>query len=111
MQNFAEIAQPLHKASEVTATFYWTPETQEAFETLKSRLTTTPILTFPMMKEPFILNTDARLTAMGAVLSQVQDGPERAICYAFEALWKAQTRYSAAERELLAVVNFTRHFY
>ena len=62
------------------------------------------------MEEPFILSTDASLTAMGAVLSQVQDGQERAICYASKAFSKAQTRYSATRRELLAVVNFTRHF-
>ena len=110
MQNVAEIARPLHKASEVTAIFNWTPEAHDAFETLKSGLTTTPILAFPMMKEPFILYTDANRTAMGAVLSQVQDGQERAICYASKAFSKTQTRYSATKRELLAVVNFTRHF-
>ena len=110
VQNFAEIARPLHKASEVTTNFNLTPEAQDAFETLKSRLTTTPILAFPMMKEPFILYTDASLTAMGAVLSQVQDGKERAICYASKAFSKAQTRNSPTKRELLAVVNFTRHF-
>ena len=47
---------------------------------------------------------------MGAVLSQVQDGQERAICYASKSFSKAQTRCSATKRELLAVVNFTRHF-
>ena len=47
---------------------------------------------------------------MGAVLSQIQDGQERASCYASKAFSKAQTRYSATKRELLAVVNFTRHF-
>ena len=62
------------------------------------------------MNEPFILYTDASLTAMGAVLSQVQDGRDRAICYASKAFSKAQTRSSATKRELLAVGNFTRHF-
>ena len=47
---------------------------------------------------------------MGAVLSQVQDGQERAICYASKAFSKAQTIYSATKRERFAVVNFTRHF-
>ena len=42
-------------------------------------------------------------------MSQVQDGQERAICYASKTFSKAQTRYSATKRELLAVVNFTRH--
>ena len=47
---------------------------------------------------------------MGAVLAQVQDGKERAICYASRSLSKSQTKYSATRRELLALVNFTRHF-
>ena len=110
MQNFAEIARPLHKASEVTANFNWVPEAQDVFETLISQLTTTPILAVPKMKEPFILYTDASLTAMGAVLLQVQDGQERAFCYASKSFSKAQTRYSATKREFSAVVIFTRHF-
>ena len=110
MQKVAEKARPLHKESEVSANFSWAPESQDAFETLKSRLTTTPILDFPMMKKPSILYTEASLTAMGAALSQVQDRQEQAICYASKAFSKAQIRYSATKRELLAVVNFTRLF-
>ena len=94
----------------MAASFTWTSETQDAFGILKSGLTTTPIVAFHMMKEPVVLYTDACLTAMGAVSSQVQDGPQRAICYASKVFSKTQTRYSAAKKELLAVVNFTRHF-
>ena len=47
---------------------------------------------------------------MGAVLSQVQDGKERAICYASKSLSKSQTKYFATRRKLLALVTFTRHF-
>ena len=90
--------------------FTWTGEAQDAFETLKARLTSTPILAFPCLQEPFILYTDASQFAMGAVLAQVQDGMKRAICYASKALSKSQTKYSATRRELLAIVNFTRHF-
>ena len=73
-------------------------------------MSSAPILAFPDVKELFILYTDATLTAMGAVLAQVQDGKERAICYASKAFSKSQTNYSATKRELLAIVNFTRHF-
>ena len=104
------IARPLHKASETKSSFTWTDETQEAFESLKKHLSSTPILAFPDFKEPFILYTDASVTAMGAVLAQVQDGKERAICYASKAFSKSQTNYSATKRELLAIVTFTRHF-
>ena len=109
-KNFADIARPLHKANENNSPSLWTPEAQDAFETLKWNLMSTPILASPSTNEAFILNTDARMTAMGVVLSQVQDGQERAICYASKAFSKAQTRCSATEHEVLAVVNLTRHF-
>ena len=104
------IARPLHKASETKSSFTWTEETQGAFESLKKHLSSTPILDFPDVKEPFILYTDASLTAMGAVLVQVQTGKERAICNASKAFSKSQTNYSAKKRELLAIVTFTCHF-
>ena len=107
---FAEIARPLHKASETSAKLEGTPEAQDAFESLKLKLTSTPILAFPCLKEPFILYTDASQFAMGAVLAQVQDGKERAVCYASKSLSKSQTKYSATRRELLALVTFTRRF-
>ena len=107
---FAEIARPLRKASETSAKFEWTREAQDAFESLKLKLTSTPILAFPCLKEPFILYTDASQFAIGAVLAQVQDDKERAICYASKSLSRSQTKYSATRRELLALVTFTRHF-
>ena len=107
---FAEKARPLHKASETSTKFEWTPEAQAAFDSLKLKLTSTPIIAFTCLKEPFILYTDASQFAMGAVLAQAQDGKERAICYASTSLSKSQTKYSATRRELLALVTFTRNF-
>ena len=71
---FAEIARLLYKASETSTMFEWTPEAQDAFESLNLKLTSTPILAFPCVKESFILYTDASQFAMGAVLAQVQEG-------------------------------------
>ena len=88
LPNFAEIARPLHTASETSTKFDWTPQAQDAFESLKLKRTSTPILAFPCLKEPFNLYTDASQFAMGAVLAQVQDGKERAICYASRSLLK-----------------------
>ena len=104
------IARPLHKASGINSSFTWTQETQEAFESLKKHLSSTPILAFADVKEPFVLYTDASLTAMGAILAQVQDGKEQAICYASKSFSKSQTNYSATKRQRLAIVTFTRHF-
>ena len=111
VKDFAAIARPIHAVSESATEFKWTPQAQESFDASKHKLTSTAILAFPSMKKPFILYTDASLTAMGAVLAQVQNGQERANCYASKVLTKAQTRYSATKRELIAVVNFTKKHY
>ena len=110
VRNFAAIARPLHQLTEKKHDFLWTPEAQQAFDQLKDCLTSSPILAFPSMKEPFILYTDASQYAMGAVLAQVQNDHERVICYASNALNKAQSRYSTTKRELLAIVTYTKHF-
>ena len=86
VQKYTEMARPLHRASETSTKFERTPEARDAFESLKLKLTSAPILAFPCFEEPFILYTDASQFAMGAVLAQVQDGKERAICYASRSL-------------------------
>ena len=53
-----------------------------------------------------VLDTDASLTGMGAVLLQIQDGDEKVIAYAS----KSQRNYCVTKRELLAVVTFVRQF-
>ena len=110
VQDFAAIARSLHQVTEKTKEFHWNPEAHKAFEQLKDCLTSTPILAFPSMNEPFILYTDASQFAIGAVLAQVQKGLERVICHASKSLSKAQSRYSTTKRELLAIVNYTRQF-
>ena len=83
MKDFATIAKPLHRLTEKTAKFEWTSECQTAFEEIRHRLVTAPILAFPDYEREFILDTDASDTGIGAVLSQVQeDGSERVIAYA-----------------------------
>ena len=110
VHDFAANARPLHQLTEKTKEFHWNPEAQTASEQLKDCLTSTPILAFPTMKEPFILYADSSQFAIGAVLAQVQNGLKRVICYASKSLNKAQSRYSTTKRELLAIVNYTRHF-
>ena len=48
-----------------------------AFDELKSKFVKPPILTFANFDLPFILDVDASLSGLGAVLSQVQGGEER----------------------------------
>ena len=102
---YAKIAQPLHKLTRKDTEFHWTSECQDAFEELKQKLTTAPVLAYPSFDKDFILETDASIQGIGAVLSQVQDdGLIHPVAYASCSLSKPEANYSITELETLAVV-------
>ena len=111
IQNFATIAKPLHRLTEKNAHFKWTSQCQAAFELLKQCLITAPVLTYPNYRKPFILDTDASDTGIGAVLSQIDDNSrEQVIAYASRTLSKPERRYCVTRKELLSVVTFYLSF-
>ena len=111
VKNFATIAKPLHRLTEKNVPFGWTQEAEEAFAQLKQRLTSPPILAHPDFSLPFILDTDASSSGIGAVLSQKHaDGQEHVVAYASRTLSKSERRYCTTRRELLAVISFMKQF-
>ena len=111
IQGFAHMARPLHRLTEQNYHFKWTTECRQAFEELKAKFTTAPVLAYPDYSRPFILDTDASDSGIGAVLSQYDDnGQECVVAYASRMLSKAERRYCVTLRELLAVVVFTQQF-
>ena len=110
IKGYAEIARPLHKLTELGVTFKWTEKCEEAFVMLKLALTSAPILAYPNVSLPFILDTDACDSGVGGVLSQVQDGNERVIAFASRAMSKSERRYCVTRKELLAIVHFVKYF-
>ena len=111
IKNFAMIAAPLHKLTSKDSEFIWTDVHQKAFEELKQKLITPPILRFPDLSKPFILMTDASGYALGAVLGQ-QDEKEKdhVIAYTSRGLKPHEKNYSTIEKELLAIVFGTKQF-
>jgi hypothetical protein len=71
---------------------------QNAFERLRHFLTTAPVFAHPDFTKPFILDTDASGTAIGAVLSQVQDGREKVIAFASRSLTKTERKYCVTRK-------------
>ncbi|KAL7883473.1 hypothetical protein SRHO_G00011310 [Serrasalmus rhombeus] len=110
VKDFAAVAQPLHALTRKYARFQWTVECQEAFEELKNRLTSAPVLGYPLDTGNIILDTDASDFGIGAVLSQVQNDEERVLAYGSRRLSQTEQNYCTTRRELLAVVEFTSHF-
>ena len=109
VKDFATIASPLNEVIKKGA-FNWNEKEKKAFEKLKYLLTTPPILAMPTDDDEFTIDTDASDYAIGAVLSQKQNGVERVIAYASRALDRRERNYCVTRKELLAVVNFLRFF-
>ena len=84
----------------------WTKECTHAFEKLKACLTSAPVLGFPDFRNPFILETDASFSGLGAVLSQDQPQGRVVIAYASRSLRPTERNmqnYSSMKLEMLAL--------
>ena len=72
---------------------------------LKKSLSTTPVLLLPNLAKPFVVHTDASSYALGAVLQQDSGHGLQPVAFESRKLNSAEKRYSAYERELLAVLH------
>ena len=108
--NFSEIAAPLTdltKKDRPNRIKDWLSHHERAFQTLKSRLTSSPILRLPVFNEgkPFILRSDASDIGIGAVLLQEFEGEGKLpIAYASKKLLPRERNYSVIEKECLAII-------
>ncbi|KAL0185475.1 hypothetical protein M9458_021172, partial [Cirrhinus mrigala] len=83
----------------------WSPAAIQAFELLKERFTTAPILHHPDPEREFVVEIDASNTGIGAVLSQRHGDPPKLFPCAFYSrkLTQAEQNYDVGNRELLAM--------
>ena len=108
IRNFSGIAAPLSDLTVAIAPdkVEWTPSCQQALKVL----TSSPVLSPPDYDLPFVLLTDASDRGIGAVLTQPVDTDEKPIAYFSRKLHTREQKYSATEKEGLAVVAACRHF-
>ena len=113
VRGYACIARPLHALTRKDVPFNWSSECEAVFRDLKSRLSTAPILAYPLFDRPYTLETDASGRGIGAVLSQKQDedGKLHPVAFASRSLNAAERNYSISELETLAVVWAISHFH
>jgi hypothetical protein len=94
LEHFAITSRPLSILLKKDQSWNWGPAQQEAFQTLKKQLTSTPVLRTADPTQPFILRT----------LLQREASEERPIEYASRLLTEEEKNYSTTEREALAIV-------
>lgn len=107
IRDYAKVAQPMTKFLKKDSKVNVNDQSyKESFEKLKNLITNYPILKYPDFKKKFVLTTDASNFAIGAVLSQ--DG--HPVSYASRTLNNHETKYSAIEKELLAIIWGTKYY-
>ena len=80
------------------------PDALVTFQELKMKCLMEPVLAFTDFKKPFLLETDALIEGLGAVLSQKQDdGRYHPITYASHGLKGGELKYHSSKLEFLAL--------
>ena len=109
VQDFSKIARPMSSLLQKEVRFVWTEACEQAFQQLKQRLVSAPILTLPNDEEDFEVYSDASKNGLGCVL--MQGG--KVIAYASRQLKVHERNYPTHDLELAAVVfalKIWRHY-
>ena len=103
--DFETLVEPLRRLTRQGQTFIWTEEQETAFNELKDRLSSAPVLAYYNTEAHTQVIADASGVGLGAVLVQKQqDGNFRPVYYAARSLSDTERRYSQTEREALGLV-------
>ncbi|MCA9761261.1 MAG: DDE-type integrase/transposase/recombinase, partial [Streptococcus sp.] len=112
IRDFAKISNPLYELLKKDHKWKWTAEQVGAFEELKEKLVSAPILRLPNLEKEFIIFTDASGYALGAILAQNDDTGKDYVCsYASRTLKGAEIHYAITEKECLAVIWAIKQFH
>ena len=98
--HLSDITKPLRECTQKDTDWVWDHAQQNALDTLKKAVTSTPILRYYNLEEEVTLQCDASQSGLGAAL--MQNG--QPVAYPSRALTSAETRYTQIEKELLAIV-------
>ena len=112
IQDYSRIARPLTELTKKEAgqEWKWNLEAEKAFQELKRRFTTAPILAHFDATRSTIIESDASDLAIGAILSQ-RDSENRLHPVAFHSrnFTPAEINYEIHDKELLAIVDAFKH--
>ncbi|GJS26060.1 putative reverse transcriptase domain-containing protein [Tanacetum coccineum] len=100
IEGFSKIVKPMTELTQKNQKFDWGEEQEEAFQLLKQKLCSAPILALPEGSEDFLVYCDASIKGLGTVLMQRM----KVIAYASRQLKIHEKNYTTHDLELGAVV-------
>ena len=100
IEDFSRITTPMTWLTRKEVKFDWDDRCEEAFQELKRRLTTAPILIVPDRRQGYTVYCDASRTGLGCVL--MQSG--RVVAYGSRQLKNHEQNYPTHDMELAVVV-------
>ncbi|XP_040963884.1 uncharacterized protein [Gossypium hirsutum] len=104
IKDFSKIVQSLCSLLQKDKEFKFDQTCKDAFDVLKQKLVSAPIVQPPNWNFPFEIMCDASDRSVGAILGQRIEKEPHVIYYASKTLDAAQSNYTTTEKELLAVV-------
>ena len=106
VKDFAKIARPLHKMTRKENKWSWGEKQQKAFEELKERFTTEPVLVTSDLDKEMRVEVDASDFATGEVLSmKCKNERWRPVAYISKSLNEAERNYEIHDKEMLAIIR------
>ena len=108
---YANVSAPLNAMTSEKSVFDWSNDCEHAFVELKELLCSYPVLAFPRLGDPFIVEVDGSDVAVGGVLLQESDlGDVHPVAYFSNSLKREQRPWSPYTKEAYAIVLATRHW-
>ena len=104
IKDFSKISRPLCRLLEKDANFDFDESYISAFDEIKSKLVTGPIMLTPDWNNDYEIMCDVNDYVMGVVLGQKTEKIFKAIYYASKTFNEAQENYSTTEKEMMAIV-------
>jgi ribonuclease HI len=101
IENFSKIAKPMTELLKSNTSYVWSDKCEASFQELKTRRTTTPVLTLPDASKDFVVYWDASRQGLGCVL--MQGG--KVVAYASRQLRKHEENNPTHNLELAAVIH------
>ncbi len=98
------LAAPLTDLTRKNIPFVWDEVCQRAFEAIKRKLVSAPVLVKADLSWPFVVETDASQHHVAGVLLQYDDRGPRTIAYFSKKMKPVESRYSTTDRKALAIV-------